>query len=234
MTSDQPPAGVAESSKPDYSSGDIVARAGRYYRNTRYLMCALLIGMGAWFAYDGWIAWPEENRKVAQLKEQQADARRRGDGVEEGRINAELKDHKEHSQLDLNIQKLLAALLPPLGIALLFWTLRNSRGEIRLAGRELSAPGHPTIDLNDIKKVNNDLWDRKGIAWIKYETAQGQSGEIRLDDFVYDRPPTDAIYDRVAQHMGLTDEDEESESGDDRGEDETQRESPEKEQTSDA
>ena len=33
--------------------GDVIARAGRYYRNTRYLMFLMFVGMGAWFAVDG-------------------------------------------------------------------------------------------------------------------------------------------------------------------------------------
>ena len=67
MTTDQPPASAGEETeKPDpYASGDIVARPGRYYRNARFLMAVLLLGMAGWFAYDGWVNWPAENAKVA-------------------------------------------------------------------------------------------------------------------------------------------------------------------------
>ena len=64
------------------------------------------------------------------------------------------------------------------------------------------------------------MWDRKGIAWIKYKTADGQTGEMRLDDFLYDRPPTDAIYERVAKHMGLDEEEDEDEEDEEENEDE--------------
>ena len=88
------------------------------------------------------------------------------------------------------------------------------RGEYRLSGTKLSIPGHPTIDLNDIKSVNDDLWDRKGILFLDYK-KEGQQGQIVLDDFIYDRPPTDAIYDRIADKFGLGGDDADSDEDED-------------------
>ena len=207
------------------TGGDIVARAGRYYRNTRYIMFAVLLIMGAWFTYDGLVGWPKGNAEIAKLEAQQAEATKRNDQAELGRIATELKKYKKHSDWDLGLQYILGFGLPPLGLALLIYSLHRSRGEYRLSGTKLSVPGHPTIDLDDIKSVNNDLWDRKGIVYLKYETPAGQSGEIVLDDFIYDRPPTDQIYDVIAEKFGLetdddkdedVDDDEESDKRDDR------------------
>ena len=230
MTTDQPPVSAGDANQTPATGaagaaaatgtatttgGDIVARAGRYYRNTRYLMCALLIGIGGWFAYDGWVKYPAENRLVERLRLEQLEAQRTNNQEELGRLNVELKKHEFHKDQSLMLQRGLGFALPPLGVALLLWALHNSRGEYRLSGTKLSVPGHPTIDFSDIQSVNNDLWDRKGIAWVKYQTPQGQLGEMRLDDFIYDRPPTDAIYDRIAEHMGLATDDDDDEVEDD-------------------
>lgn len=223
MTTDQEQSqGQPTSGASAADGGEIVARAGRYYRNTRYLMFVLLVGMGVWFGYDGWVGWPRENAIVDDLRTQQRQAESQGAaGVEKlKQINTELKNHKEHTHSDLRLQRVLAIALPPLGLAMLIWALRQSRGAYRMSGTKLSVPGHPTIDLSEIKSVNNDLWDRKGIAWVKYETADGQSGEIKLDDFLYDRPPTDAIYERIAEHMGLETEDEDDDDDVDEDDDE--------------
>src|ERR671912_626172 len=106
------------------AGGDIVARAAQYYRNTRYAMCALLVGAGLWFAYDGWIGWHEHNRKLAEVKRRIDDAERAGDKdaaavarTEPGRMS------KEKSSSDILLQKVLALSLPPLGFALLGWAL---------------------------------------------------------------------------------------------------------------
>lgn len=157
----------------------IVARYGRYYRNTRYLIAALAVGMGMWFLYDGLVKWPRENAE-----------------------NIAREQPVAHSELDLRLQKILGTTLPPLGIALLAWMLYNSRGAYRLAENVLNAPGHPPIPLDNIRKLDKRLWERKGIAVIEYEDpASGQRRQLKLDDFVYEREPTDAIFDRIEKHV---------------------------------
>ena len=82
-----------QSTSTTTQTGDIVARAGRYYRNTRYIMFALLLGMGGWFLYDGFIGWPNENAKIAQLNAAEQAAKDRGDQAEVGRLAAEKKNY---------------------------------------------------------------------------------------------------------------------------------------------
>lgn len=192
MTNPHPP----ESAE---AGGDIVARAGQYYRNTRYVMCALLVGAGLWFAYDGWIGWPEHNRKLAEVKLRIDEAERSGDTDAAAAARTELGGmSKEKSSSDILLQKVLAFSLPPVGIGLLAWALYNSRGAYRLSGRTLHVPGHPPVRFDQITRIDKRLWDRKGIAYIDYE-ADGRTGRIKLDDFVYDRKPTDQIFERIEQ-----------------------------------
>lgn len=198
--------------------GDIVARAGRYYRITRYVMFLMILGFGLAFLYDGFIRYPRQNAELAALEEQRRVATTDAD---KQRLAVEIKKYEFRNNTSLMIQKLLGFTLPPLAIAMIAWSLHRSRGEYRLSGTKLSAPGHPTIDLDDITSVNNDLWDRKGIVWLKYETAAGQQGEIVLDDFIYDRPPTDQIYDRIAEKFGLNEDEEDD--GDDEPPDDRDR-----------
>ena len=96
--------------------------------------------------------------------------------------------------------------MPSLGLALLIWTLYRSRGEYRLSGHTLYVPGHPPIPLESIVKMDKTLWDKKGIAWIEYALPSSDgpadptgSRTLKLDDFVYDRDPTDAIVERIEQ-----------------------------------
>jgi hypothetical protein len=165
---------------------EIVAKAGRYYRNTRYLMVLLFVGMGLWFAYDGFHKWPLERATELAKKE-------RGEKFE-----------KPRTETDILLQKALGVSLPPLGVALLIWTLYSSRGSYRLSGETLSVPGHPSITLNQITNIDKTLWDRKGIAVLSYVADKGQAGKMKLDDFVYERPPTDAIVDRAEKALAAT------------------------------
>jgi hypothetical protein len=178
--------------------GDIVARPGKDYRNRRYIMVALLVGAGLWFAYDGYVGWPEHNRKLAEVRRQVDEAERSGD--EQAAANARTTlggMSKEKSPTDMLIQKLLGFTLPPLGIALLVWGLYNSRGEYRLSGTTLHVPGHPPVTFDQITRIDKRLWDRKGIAYIDYNVPGQRAGRLRLDDFVYERKPTDQIFERI-------------------------------------
>lgn len=67
----------------------------------------------------------------------------------------------------------------------------------RVSADTLYVPGHPPIAISEITEIDNTLWERKGIAHVKYMTAAGKSGTFKLDDFVYERKPIDAIYDRI-------------------------------------
>jgi hypothetical protein len=176
---------------PDtHAAGEpIVAYAGTYYRVTRYIVSAVMIAMGAWFAYDGYVTYPRNNElhRLHVL-----------DPV------AHPKDYSTHNASSIRLQKILGGALPAVGIGLLIWTLYNSRGEYRLAGDVLSVPGHPDVPLDQVTQIDKSNWDRKGIAHLDYALPTGQKGRLTLDDFVYDRPPTDRILETIEARLGVT------------------------------
>ena len=180
----------------------IVARAGTYFRNTRYIMCALLIGLGFWFGYDGFVGYPKLNQKIAVLR---ADYEKAANARDQGRANRLLEEMKllgaPKTDMDIFIQKLLWFGLPPLGILLLIRALHISRGEYRLEGTTLQVPGHPPVPFENITEIDRRLWDRKGIAYVSYDLGDGRQGRIKLDDFLYDRPPTDEIFKRIENYV---------------------------------
>jgi hypothetical protein len=192
---------TAPVSPPEYS-GDIVARASAEYRWKRYIMVALLVGGGLWFAYDGYHAWPKHNERVADVQARLDEAQRTKDEATASQLRVELsKMHKPYNSKELMFQKALAWTLPPAGLALLAWTIYNSRGRYRLAGDTLEVPGHPPVTLNQIVRLDTRTWDRKGIANADYELRNGTKGRLRLDDFVYERAPTDRIYEAIEQNV---------------------------------
>jgi len=176
----------------------IIARGSGEYRIRRYLMTLLLVAGGIWFAYDGWKGWPQENRQIADLNRQMDEAKKSGNDELRESINSNSLTHKTpHTDLDIRWQKNLAIALPIGGVLFLIWTLFNSRGTYQLQGGTLSVPGHPPVQLAEITEVDGSKWDRKGIAYIHYKTANGVAGKLRLDDFVYQQDPTDEIYKRI-------------------------------------
>jgi hypothetical protein len=97
------------------------------------------------------------------------------------------------------------------------WAIYNSRGEYRMENGVVRVPGHPPVPLDKINSVNREMWDRKGIAYVDYDLSsapvkakagagapvayqgvtKGARGTFKLDDFVYDREPTDRIFKTI-------------------------------------
>jgi hypothetical protein len=173
--------GTLEYTTPDHA---IVARAGRYYRNMRYVFVAGMLVMAAWFGYDGWVRYPRE--QALHVQNPRAGA--------------------PHSNVDIQLQRVLASLLPPAALLFLGWTLYNTRGAYQLHGEVLSVPGHPDVPLDAVRAIDKSKWDRKGILYVEYD-VNGQQGTLKLDDFLYEREPTDKIVElieaRIASETGV-------------------------------
>ena len=166
----------------------ITARGGTYYRVTRYIFSALMLVMGGWFAYDGFVTYPRHNELHLLHVRDPANYP---------------KDYPTHNAASIRLQKILGFALPITGLGLLAWTLYNSRGAYRLAGDVLSVPGHPDVPLSAITQIDKSKWDRKGIAHLRYALPDGHAGRLTLDDFVYDRPPTDRILETIETRLGV-------------------------------
>jgi hypothetical protein len=185
--------------------GPLVAKASREYRVKRLIIVAMLVVFGLWFGYDGFINWPNENARIKAIGTEIEAARKANDEAKVKALDAERSKLKEHSDTDLMFQKVLCFTLPPLGLAVLAWSLYNSRGAYRLQDERLHVPGHPPIPLDAIRSIDKTDWDRKGIAYVNYELVNGAKGAARLDDFIYDRVPTDAIFKRIEDYTGTGD-----------------------------
>jgi hypothetical protein len=176
------------------TAAPIVARAGRYYRNARYLMVVGLVVMGAYFAYDGYKGYPERNRRIDAVNAEVDRAVTDDQRARAVELQRQLGAKK--SDTDIGLQKVLGFGLPAVALAYLVYFLRKSRGEVRLENDVLSVPGHPPVPLASVTNVDNRLWKKKGIAHVSYDVA-GRRGRLTLDDFVYQQLPVDAIYDRL-------------------------------------
>jgi hypothetical protein len=201
MTTSTNPATAGDQS---FVRGEIVARAGTYFRNTRYLITIALLAMGLWFGYDGFINWPRQYDKYEQLEKERLAAEKAGDAERAKKLLDERNTYRDpkNRDWDLGLQRLLFYVLPPLGIAAFVRWMYISRGAYRLGpDNVLHVPGHPPVPLDAISELDKRLWDRKGIAYVGYELPDGRTGRLKLDDFVYQREPTDQIFDRINEYV---------------------------------
>lgn len=176
------------------SDAPVVARAGRYYRNMRYIMTAALFVFAAFFAYDGFKAWPARNAAIEETNT--AFDAATTDEAKASLANRQRELGSPKSDTDIALQKVLAFVLPLVAVGYLAFVLRRSRGEIRLENTTLFVPGHSPIPLASVTSVDSTLWKKKGIAVVNY-TEAGKTKSLTLDDFIYQQKPIDAIYDRL-------------------------------------
>jgi hypothetical protein len=157
----------------------IIAKPSWDYRWRRILLVVVIFGYGLWSLYDGYVHMPQVN----------AQALRDHPGIEQ----------LPYPGLDIPFNQKLGMILPPVSMVFLGWVLYASRGSYRYDGNTVSVPGHGNVPVKSIRKIDNTKWDRKGIAYLHYQVAgSAKMRVLRLDDFIYDRPPTDAIYEKLS------------------------------------
>lgn len=190
-------------------TGPIVARAGTYYRNARYIMFAIIVAMGFWFIYDGFVKYPNENKEYEKISAQLLEMDRKPQSRDEAeylRLTTMRKNMSKHDEFSIGLQKLLGFSLPPIGIGLLAYWLRKSRGEIRLENKTLTLPGEPAVGLDSIDELDKALWEKKGIAYIYYTKPDNSTGKLKLDDFIYQARPIRDIVKRIESELKAQDE----------------------------
>jgi hypothetical protein len=173
---------MAEQETP-YSGGQIVATAARDFRWKRYVLVAILLIYGGMSIRDGFVKYPQDNAAWAQIPN-------RG-------------DIPPHPGFDVQLNQILGMILPPLSLLFLFWTLFISRGSYRFDGSDIHVPGHPPIPLTAVRELNRAKWDRKGIAYVEYQLpGSPRTEKFKLDDFIYQREPTDRIFAMIESALG--------------------------------
>ena len=190
---------------PVPSSDELIAPPDTGYRWKHLIVAVVLIGVGGWFAYDGWIKWPNQNRRIEQIQRDKDAAQDANDQAKVDELAKQLASLKKHTDTDILIQKLLAFTLPAFGLFWGIWTLRETRGFYRMTGDTLEVPGHPPITYDNIRKIDKRKWDRKGIAFLHYELGNPpRPGVLKLDDFAYERGPTDQMLERIEKSLVLS------------------------------
>jgi hypothetical protein len=195
----------AEQTPPlEADADEIVAEPEVGYRWKHLMMALLMIAGGLWFAYDGWINWPRMNEMAVKI-EKQLEAAQHAKPIDDNKVT-ELSKEKDkyikHTSTDILFQKILATVLPAIGLFWLVWTIKDTRGRYRLSGDTLYVPGHPPVSFSAIRRIDKRKWDRKGIAYLHYEHGvPATPAVLKLDDFAYERRPTDEILKRIEKNV---------------------------------
>jgi len=134
----------------------IEAPLSNYKKKNTLIIAAVLIGVGAWFAYDGY-------KNPDFIKEHTID------GVADSTLNFNLKSPPFF---------IGAGIL----LGIYFVTIK---GKKIVADENRLVAGNITVGYDAIEKINKTHFDKKGFFIITY-SQDGQSKELKLSDRIYD------------------------------------------------
>ncbi len=141
------------------------------------MLVIVIFGYGLYSLYDGFHRYPLAN------------AAARAQGLE----------ILPYPGLDVPFNKTFGIALPPVSLLFLGWVLYASRGKYEFDGTTITTPASGPVPLKAIRRIDRSKWDRKGIAYLHYQVAgSAKLGVITLDDFIYERKPTDEIFRQIS------------------------------------
>lgn len=175
------------------------------YRN-RLLMIALgALLYASWCLYDGLIAYPDQMKAYQAInqvkKDNPEDWKSKWPEVAIANGWDDTKEPDERTQGDITTQWLQFAIVFPIGAYCLFAVATWSRRFVGADENTLYANGGIEVPFDQITRIDASRWENKGIARIYYNAGSTQS-HILIDDFKFERPPADAIFNRVVKAVG--------------------------------
>lgn len=183
-------------------------------------MGILLAGMSGWFLMDGFVGYPAQEviylKYVTFVDENKAlsesdlpafiekwNKKATAEGLPPITRDPKALEHYHKEPGSILTQKILGFAALPVALIVLFKFL--SLFKMWIATEEDGVHTHKgeRIAWDTIEKLDKTRWPRKGISFLHYKGGD-VPGRLRIDDFWYDREPTDQIIRDIESH--LTDE----------------------------
>ena len=173
---------------------NVHARISKEWRRRMIMMALMLNGSGLWFCYDGFIAWPAEEKRYQQLvtltagtlaaDEKPTD--KNPDVVRAWKTYAaanELPEKlpKHRSPGDLSGQRVIGGIFMAFGLTFVSWVLLQHRKSVRADGDIITGADGETVPFDSIVEMDRRKWANKGIAYAIYE-KDGKRRRLCLDD----------------------------------------------------
>ena len=222
-TESEPTDGSQAEIKP---AGEAKARISAGYRIRIGVLALGLLGFGAWAAYDGFVGYPQHNEVVDTYvdrlnevreqypetwKEKWPDIAVKEDMLADYSSFAEVEGGQDgepvklvgkyKTQSDIYWQYGMMGAAVPLGLFFLMgWFTAPSRW-IAMVEDGLTSSRGDVAPFDKIFKLNKERWWKKGIAVVYYKTEQDEERTLTLDDWKYEREPTEQMLETVEARL---------------------------------
>jgi hypothetical protein len=173
---------------------NVHARISKEWHRRMIMMALMLNGSGLWFCYDGFLAWPAEEKRHQQLLTLTAGMPSADDKPTDknpevvrawstyaaaNHLPAKLPKHR--SPGDLSGQRIIGGVFMAIGLGFVGWVLLQHRKSVRADGDLITGADGETVHFDTIVEIDRRKWAGKGIAYAIYEQA-GKRRRLCLDD----------------------------------------------------
>ena len=177
----------------------VEARITSVWKKQKLLLAILLIGFGAWFAFDGAIGWPKSNERWREHERLKGEEGKWEEFAKEKGWSTE-PPHRLYESKDILGQYVIGGLCATLGLATLIYWLSQVSRTLRMDDEAVFTASGVRVPFPSIVGVGKKLWDAKGIAKVRY-TLDGKQGEFIVDDYKFDTKPTREILEEIEKRL---------------------------------
>jgi hypothetical protein len=180
---------------------NLEARVTSIWRKQKLFIAVFLIGFGAYFFFDGAIAWPRSNERFLKHQEfRDADNLAGWTAYAKERGWSNKPPEKLYKQDELQAQFVYAAICVILGLVAFGYWLQQVGRTIKLDDEAVTSPAGTRIPFDSITGLGLKKWDSKGLATVRYE-LEGRKGEFIVDDYKFDPIATHEILNELKRRL---------------------------------
>jgi hypothetical protein len=164
----------------------------RYSRRFLFMGIAAL-GFMFYCLYDGIVRYPAQR--------QRAHDEFIASGGKEDDWGQFAKENEVRSEVDIQMQFIMAAVAGSIGLLLISIPLRMRGRWIEADETGITSSWGQSLKFDQITGVNKRKWRDKGIAKVAYIDDNGRKRRFVIDDFKFERYPTDDILYELEQRI---------------------------------
>lgn len=183
---------------------DLKATIAKGYRNRLILIALGALLYAAWCLYDALVGYPDGQRAREAFEQVQLehpeDWKSQWPAVADENGWDGTREPEEVSDMNIMTQWLQFAIVFPIGAYCLYSLAMWSRRYIGADDAKLYASGGVEVPYEKVVRVDAARWASKGIARVAYDLGHGEQ-DLIIDDWKYEREPSDGVYERLRQHV---------------------------------
>ncbi len=162
------------------------------------------LAFGGWFWYDGAIGYPKKQKIQLAFQEVQQDHPDTWQSVwnQMATENGWSTEQPGEPMTDMSIytQYIFAAICIPIGLLFGAAYLNAARRWVAIDDEALTTNAGQRVTWDQVESIDKSRWDTKGIAVVHYRNDAG-GGRVVLDDWKFERAPTDQILEKLESHL---------------------------------